>query len=133
MSKVQSFSSSEVNRWSLKHLHRESVVITDKFSPFQSLSDTVAFHGSIKTSAIYDNPDNKIFIWVNTMIGNVKRAINGTYHSISSKHLPRYLAEFCFRFNGRFCMGEMVSALINHAAVTKPLPQHRLKLAEEWG
>lgn len=133
MSKVQSFTSSEVNRWSLKHLHPESVVITDKFSPFRRLSDVVAFHGSINTSSIYDNPDNKIFIWVNTMIGNVKRAINGTYHSVSSKHLPRYLAEFCFRFNGRFCMGDMVGALINHAVVTKPLPQHRLKLAEEWG
>jgi hypothetical protein len=30
-------------------------------------------------------------------------------------------------------MGDMVGALINHAVVTKPLPQHRLKLAEEWG
>jgi hypothetical protein len=58
------------------------------------------------SSNIYDDPDNKIFIWVNTMIGNVKRAINGTYHSVSSKHLPRYLAEFCFRFNGRFCVGD---------------------------
>lgn len=77
MSKVQPFTSSEVNRWSVKHLHPESVVITDKFSPFKRLSDTVAFHGSINTSHIYDDPDNKSFIWVNTMIGNVKRAING--------------------------------------------------------
>ena len=30
-------------------------------------------------------------------------------------------------------MGDMVGALINHAAVTNPLPQCRLKLAQEWG
>jgi transposase-like protein len=133
MSKVRSFTSSEIERWSLKHLHHECVVITDEFRPFQRIADTVAFHGSINTSDIYNDPDNKIFHWVNTMIDNVKRAIHGTYHSVSSKHLPRYLAEFCFRFNNRFCMGAMVGSLINHAAITKPLPQRRLKLAEEWG
>jgi hypothetical protein len=30
-------------------------------------------------------------------------------------------------------MGAMVGSLIDHAAATKPLPQHRLKLAEDWG
>jgi hypothetical protein len=34
MSKVSSFTSSEINRWSSKHLHHESLVITDGFSPF---------------------------------------------------------------------------------------------------
>ena len=34
------------------------------------------------------------FIWVNTMIGNVKKSIVGIYHAIKHKHLPRYLAEF---------------------------------------
>jgi transposase-like protein len=131
MSKVQSFTSSEVERWSLKHLHRQSIVITDGFMPFRGLSNVVPFHGAINTSGIYDNPDNKIFHWVNTMIGNVKRAIHGTYHSVSSRHLPRYLAEYCFRFNNRFCMGAMVSSLIGHAAATHPIPQHQLKLAEE--
>lgn len=133
MSKIQSFTSLEVERWSLKHIHHEAIVITDGFLPFRSLSGVVAFHGSINTSGIYDNPDNKIFHWVNTMIGNVKRAINGTYHSVSSKHLPRYLAEFCFRFNNRFYMGAMVKSLISHATDTLPLPQRKLKLAEFEG
>ena len=70
---------------------------------------------------------------VNTMIGNVKRAIHGTYHSVSSKHLPRYLAEFSFRFNNRFHMGSMIDRILKQATQTNPLPDHRLKLAEEWG
>lgn len=30
-----------------------------------------------------------------------KRGIEGVYHHVSEKHLPRYLAEFDFRYNGR--------------------------------
>jgi transposase-like protein len=133
MSKVAAFTSSEIKRWSLKHLHHECVLTTDGFKSYQQICEVVDYHHSINTTGLYDDPKNKFFRWVNTMIGNVKRAINGTYHSVSSKHLPRYLAEFCFRFNNRFYMGSMIGALINHAAITQPLPQHRLKLAEEWG
>ena len=43
------------------------------------------------------------------MIGNVKNAITGTYHSINPKHLPRYLAEFCYRHNRRFQLEDMMS------------------------
>jgi transposase-like protein len=131
MSQLAAFSSSEVARWARKHLHRDSVVISDAFSPFKCISDYVSFHGSIRASEIYKNPENKIFHWVNTMIGNVKNAIHGTYHAVSSKHLPRYLGEFCFRFNNRFCMGSMVSMLISHSALINPRPQRLLKLAEE--
>lgn len=133
MSKVKSFSYKTVNKWSLKHLHHQSYVISDRYGPLRGVEDNVYFHGSLKTKGIYDNPDNKIFHWLNTVLGNVKRAIHGTYHAISSKHLPRYLAEFCFRFNNRFYMAAMVGSLIRHAVATSPLPQRVLKLAEEEG
>ena len=133
MSKVKSFTSSEINRWSSKHLSDNCVVITDASRPFARLCDVVDHHHSIITEGLYETPGNKIFHWVNTMIGNVKRSIHGTYHSVSSKHLPRYLAEFNFRFNNRFKMGSMIDVFIKQAVVVKPLPHHKLKLAEEWG
>ena len=42
------------------------------------------------------------------MIGNVKNSITGTYHSIKAKYLPRYLAEYCYRFNRRFTFKDML-------------------------
>ena len=133
MSKVNAFTSYEIQQWSLKHLDDNCTVLTDGFRPFSRICDVVDLHHSINTEGIYKNPDNKLFHWVNTMISNEKRSLHGTYHSISSKHLPRYLGEFNFRFNNRFDIGSMIDVSVNHAVVTKPLPRHKLRLAEEWG
>lgn len=133
MSKLNSFSSSEISSWSKKHFHAESDVISDTFNPFNCFSDLVTFHCKIKTAGLYENPDNRLFHWINTMISNVKRAINGTYHSVSSKHLPRYLAEFCYRFNNRFYIGSMIGNLIKHSAKTNPRLPRLLNLAEKEG
>jgi len=103
------------------------LVTSDGFRPFSRICDVVDLHHSITTKGLYKNPDNMFFHWVNTMIGNVKRAIYGTYHSISSKHLLRYLAEFSFQ------MGSMIDAFIKQAVLVTPLPRYKLKLVEEWG
>lgn len=39
--------------------------------------------------------------WVNKFISNAKSWILGTHHSIRSKYLDRYLAEYTYRFNRR--------------------------------
>ena len=40
--------------------------------------------------------------WVNTLLGNVKRAIDGTHHACNGKYAGRYLAEFAYRFKLNF-------------------------------
>ena len=70
------------------------------------------------------------FTWVNTILGNINRSLRGTYHQLSSKHLPRYLAEFSYRFNRRFSLREMFPRLAFVALRTAPMPYRVLKLAE---
>ncbi len=70
------------------------------------------------------------FHWVNTLLGNVKSAMQGTYHAIQPKHLPRYLAEFEYRFNRRFKLDTLVARLVHASVQTPTMPGRLLKLAE---
>ena len=61
-------------------------------------------------------------MWVNTVLGNVKRSMDGSYHSIKPKYLARYLAEFQYRFNRRYDLAVLPERLLRAAAATLPHP-----------
>lgn len=65
-------------------------------------------HFSTVTGAGPESVTKEQFSWDNTVIGNVKNSITGTYHSINAKHSPRYLAEYSYRFNRRFIFKDML-------------------------
>ena len=71
--------------------------------------------------------------WVNTLLGNVKRAIDGTYHACAPRYAGRYLAEFAYRFNRRYELADLVPRLVYVAARTPPLPERLLTLAGTAG
>lgn len=50
--------------------------------------------------------------------------------AIREKHLPRYLAEFSYRFNRRFDLASMLARLTAAAARTPPMSYRLVKLAE---
>ncbi len=71
-------------------------------------------------------------MWVNTVLGNVKTATTGTFHRVSEKHTPRFLAEFEYRFNRRFDLPAMIGRL-GYAYVRMPPMLYRyLKMAEVY-
>lgn len=86
------------------------------------LKHTIQMVISVKTTGRYDSPDFTFFDWLNTIIGNIKNALIGTYHGMNHNHLPRYLGEFCFRFNRRFKLGLLLKSLMYHAAQTTSIP-----------
>ena len=67
------------------------------------------------------------------MLGNVKNSITGTFHAISLEHVPRYLAEFEYRFNRRFELERMTERFIYVGLRTPPMPCRLLKIAENYG
>jgi len=54
-----------------------------------------------------------------------KRGVIGSFHKVSIKHLDRYLAEFCFRFNGRRNQ-ELFAMTILYLVIASALPYQKL-------
>jgi ISXO2-like transposase domain len=59
---------------------------------------------------------------VNTVLGNVKAALVGTYRHVSAKHAQRYLSSFAYRFNRRSELDSIVQRLAWAATRTVPHP-----------
>ena len=88
-----------------KHIAKESELMTDEASQYQSIGKRFASHGWVTHSAgqYVDGP-----IHSNTVEGYFsifKRGMKGIYQHCSEKHLHRYLAEFDFRYNHREANG----------------------------
>jgi hypothetical protein len=77
-----------------------------------------AVGGSGRAAALH--PEFKA---VNTVLGNLKTAIAGTYHAFDFvKHAHRHLAEVAFRFNRRFDIKSILGRLIRATAKTRAYP-----------
>ena len=130
---VDGFRLTEISRWARQHLEPGCVIISDGLPCFSAVTEAGCQHHSIVTGGGPHSVTREEFTWVNTMIGNVKTALHGTYHAINPKHLPRYLAEFCYRFNRRFQLDDMLPRFAYAAVRTPPMPLRLLKLAEAYG
>jgi hypothetical protein len=131
--RVKGFRREELAQWAQRHLAAATLVVTDGLSCFPGVEAAGCEHQSIVTGGGPESVTLEAFTWINTMIGNVKNSIHGTYHAISEKHLPRYLAEFCYRFNRRFTLHNLIRRLGYAAVRTPPIPQRLLSMAESWG
>ncbi len=130
---LKGFRKTEIAQWAKRHLTASSLVVSDGLRCFSGVMEAGCSHQAIVTGGGPDSVKIEAFNWVNTMIGNVKNSMHGSYHAISDRHLPRYLAEFCYRFNRRFKLEDMISRLGCAAVRTPPMPQRLLSMAEARG
>ncbi|MEZ5842778.1 MAG: IS1595 family transposase [Hyphomicrobiaceae bacterium] len=107
-----------------------ATVVTDGLSCFRGTADAGCIHVALPTGSGRRAARHPAFRWINTVLGNIKSAITGTYRAIRKKHLVRYLAEFEWRFNNRFDLVAMMPALASAALATKPQPYWWLKMAD---
>ncbi len=133
MNVVAGFRLSEIERWAKRHLDPSCSVVSDGLACFAAVKESGCEHTKIVTGGGPSCVSLEAFTWVNTMIGNVKRSMGGAYHAISHRHLPRYLSEFCYRFNRRFDLTKMLPRFCIAALRTPPMPLRLLKLAEAYG
>lgn len=131
---VKSFTESHIGLWAIHHLYPRSYLATDGLASFNIISEINEHkHVSVRMKRDPKTGEIPYFRWVNTILGNVKSAITGTYRSNGKIYSERYLAEFQFRINRRFNLRSLLTNLIYSAVYTAPLPGVLLKRAANNG
>ena len=105
LSVVGRFRKVEVEQWARENLEPGTTANTDGLGCFRGVE-----------AAGCETPG---LTWVNTILGNVKRSLNGTCQ-VSA---PRYLAEFQYRFNHRYDPAALLQRLLRASASALPGPR----------
>ena len=123
---VKGFRTTEIATWAQQHLSAGTRVRSDGLACFHGVTAAGRAHeGVVVGSASVQRPE---FRWANTILGNIKSALHGTYHAIRPKYAQRYLSEFEYRFNRRFDLPDIIPRLVYVALRTPPMPERLLKL-----
>ena len=130
--RVTSFCNHALSNFAKRSLDPKCEVVSDGLACFAAVTDAGCSHQVVKTGSGPAAARTPTFRWVNTALGNIKAAIVGTYRAIEQKHVPRYLAEFEYRFNRRYDLAAMMPRLRWSSVRTPPMPYRLLKLAEVY-
>jgi len=85
---VAGFHKSDMSNRAKKHLFPGKSVVLDGLNCFPAVKYAGCDHHAIIKGNDATNMENSEFKRVDTMIGNVKNSIHGTYHAINEKHVP---------------------------------------------
>ena len=87
LTRVSGFRKPVTDRWARKHLAASAVVVSDGLRAFRGVAEAGCVLESQVTGGGPESCQEPNFRWVNTILGNVKNSIHGTYHSVREKHL----------------------------------------------
>jgi ribosomal protein L37AE/L43A len=126
---VKGFRKKEVEKLAKRDLAAGSNVVSDGLSCWPAVAKAGCDHFPMVTGSGKQAAKWAPFRWVNTVLGNIKTALAGTYHHVSSKHAQSYLTSFAYRFNRRHQLDSIVERLAWAAARTTPQP-YRVIIAD---
>ena len=130
---VLGFSSEAIAAWASENLAPGCAVLSDGLACFRAVTGAGCNHQAVVTGGKHPN-DLPQFRWINTILGNLKTSLSGTLHAFNfSKYARRYLGGFCFRFNRRFAMAEMIERIAHAACCCMPCTEGDLRVAEVYG
>ena len=127
----QPHTAEEVAVFAALHLATSATVVSDGLWCFRATQIVGAEHERVVTGGGRQSVKLPQFRAVNTLLGNLKTAIGGTYHAFAfAKYRHRYLAEFQYRFNRRFNLRTIFNRLLR-ALVAAPACHERYLRAIE--
>lgn len=95
---------------------------------YKSLANLKEYVNEVTVASTDMDRAKIVFKWLNIIVSNAKSCILGTYHGLPEKHLARYLNEYCYRLNRRFCEHTIFGKLVNACVITSPMTYAELTL-----
>jgi len=127
----QPFTSEEVAVFAARSIAPSATVVSDGLWCFGAVQIVGAAHERVVTGGGKASTALPQLRAVNTVLGNLKRALGGTYHAFDfAKYAHRYLAEAQYRFNRRFNLRSILARLLRAASLTNPTPNLSIRMAE---
>ena len=90
-----------------------------------------------RTQLVKRAKGRSVTLAIHVLFSNIKAWLNGTFHGVSAKHLPRYATEWTYRFNRRGRIAELADFVLRRAVCRRTMtycqiidhlqPQHRLQ------
>jgi hypothetical protein len=127
---VPGFTLSAIKSWAQMTLRPGSTVFSDGLSCFTAVTAAGCDHQPTVVGGKKPK-DLPAFKWINTVLGNLKTSLSGTYHAFGfRKYATRYLAAFTYRFNRRFNLNTLHARLLVAAVNCAPQNLRAIRLAD---
>jgi transposase-like protein len=127
---VPGFTNKAISDWAKTNLTPGCAVLSDGLACFAAVTDAGCQHQAIIVGGRKPK-DLPEFLWLNTILGNLKTSLGGAYHAFGfAKYASRYLGAFAYRFNRRFRLDTLPTRLLVAATTIGPRPGTWLRSAE---
>ncbi len=133
LSALAGFRERAVQAWVQRHLQQGMLVRSDGLACFRGAQVAGCERQAQSAGGSKCSCETPGLTWVNTLLGSVKRAIEGTYHVCEALNAGRYLAESAYRFNRRYELADLGPRLVYVPVRTPALPDRPLAVAGTAG
>lgn len=131
VTQVDGFTLNAIAQWARQNLALGSTVLSDGRACFNAVTQAGCTH-QCTVVAGRKPKDVPELLWINTVLGNLKTGLSGSYHGFAfRKYAAQYLGAFAYRFNRRFDLKALPKRLLVAAIQCDPFPQRRIRLKAE--
>ncbi len=125
------FTKRSIEEFAERSLAAPATLVTDGLGCFTAVRGMGIRHEQHVTGGGAACVKHPAFLAVNTVLGNLKTALAGTYHQFGfAKYAHRYLGQVQYLFNRRFDLGVILSRLGLAACQAAPAPLYAIRAAE---
>lgn len=126
---LTAFQKAPFKKWAQRAFSPECHISSDGLGCFRVLSEIGYTHDIHIVGNGKDANKTAPFNWINTLLGNLKTALAGTFHKLSKHHLQRHLSTFAYRFNRRYNLQDILKRFTYVSLRTPPMPKRLLTLS----